>query len=140
MSPSSVTILVGQSTAITCTGFLLFTGDVVWQVSGSTIWINNNYLSTYGLQYAVSSSYDSSSQTTTSTLTVLSVSSTSTITYTCSCNTYTSNTGCTSATTGTATIQGYTTTTTSTSTTAANSTSTNFLVKLLNTNEIAKVK
>ena len=100
----------------------MFTGDIVWRASSTTVWINNNYLSTYGLQYAVSSTYDPTTKTTTSTLTILSVSSTTTISYECSCNAYTTLTGCSVATSGTAYVSGYTTTIT-TSTSSSSSTS-----------------
>ena len=102
----------------------MFTGDITWRASSTTVWINNNYLSNFGLQYAVSSTYDSTTQTTSSTLTVLSVSSTSTISYECSCNTYTTVTGCTAATLGTASVYGYTTNTTTTTSTTTPTTST----------------
>jgi hypothetical protein len=96
----------------------MFTGDIIWQAGSSAIYLNSNYLSTYGLQYVIVNSFDATTQITTSTLTVLSVSSASTLTYTCSCNIYSSITGCTMATTGSATVSGYTTTTTTTTTTS----------------------
>ena len=109
-------MLVGQPTTIICTAYRVYTGDIVWQASSTFIWINSNYQGTFGLQYAVSSTYDLTTQTTTSTLTILSVSSTTTISYECSCNKYTSVTGCTLATVGTASVSGYTGTTTTTTT------------------------
>ena len=114
-----MSVLVGQPTTITCTAYLVFPGDIVWQASNSsTVWLNGNFLSTFGLQYAVSSTYNPTTRTTTSTLTVLSVSSTQTISYQCSCNTYTTVTGCSAATSGTAYVSGYTTTTTTTTSTS----------------------
>ena len=117
-------MLVGQPTKITCTAYLVFTGDIVWRASSTTVWINNNYLSTFGLQYAVSSTFDPTTKTTSSTLTVFSVSSTTTISYECSCNPYTTVTGCTAATLGTASVSGYTSNTTTTASTATPTTST----------------
>lgn len=90
----------------------MYTGDITWQAGSSTIYINSNYLSTYGLQYLIVNSRDATTQITTSTLTILSVSSATTITYTCSCNIYSSVTGCSIATTGWATVSGYTNATT----------------------------
>ena len=124
VSPSSVTVLVGQPTTITCTAYLVFTADIVWQASSTTVWINNNFLSTFGLQYAVSSAFNPNTQTTTSNLTVLSVSSTATISYQCGCNIYTSVTGCTAATIGTSSVSGFTTTTTTTTSTTTSTTPT----------------
>ncbi len=124
VSPSSLSVLVGQQATLVCTGINIFTGDIIWQAGSSTVYINSNYLSTFGLQYVIVNSYDATTQKTTSTLTVLSVSSASTISYTCSCNIYTSVTGCSLATIGSATITGFTTTTTSTTVTTSTSTST----------------
>jgi hypothetical protein len=111
----------------------MFTGDITWQAGGSTIYINSNYLSTYGLQYVIVNSIDATTQITTSTLTVLSVSSASTITYTCSCNIYTSVTGCTIATTGSATVSGFTTTTTTTTVTTSTTTPTTTMSTVIST-------
>jgi len=113
------------------------TGDIKWQAGQSTIYMNSNYLSTYGLQYVIVNSRDATTLITTSTLTILSVSSASTITYTCFCNIYTSVTGCTLNTTGSATVSGYTTTTSTTSTTAP-STSTSTFSSISNFSQLKK--